>query len=544
MPAAAKRLDQGKTMSGGGAGGPGEPGRTNHERLLDVLIVLALIYSAAILAASWNRPILDLHGFRQTQTAVTTYWLLHGGHWIAYETPIVGYPWTLPFEFPLFQWIAAAVSRTGLTVDQAGRLTSWLFFLAGLPLSGQVLRRLGVKASLIKTFWVLWLFSPLYVFWSRSFMIESCAVTLAIAFLAAVAAQQGLALEGRTRRRPVQGLLVIAMVSFAVMAALVKITTFVDISLAGGLFTLWSMERGRRAGWKPAELLGLVAPAAAAVVAALVVTHAWVDYSDGLKSTGLISVDMTSSVLRDWNFGTRRMLDPDMWRRVIFGRTLIDATGSPLPLFGSLLAAGFLRGSRPLILAALLLYLAPFFIFTNVNWVHDYYQFANAMFAILAVAAGIDAVRHVADAPGAGAGLNWPRLSVILLLSVVALELTSFYARFWPTIREDGWDQRTIAIADVVRRTTAPDSVVFGIGLDWTSELAYYSQRRAVMLPPWPDPRWNRTSTTDLSAWIGNRRLGVVVDCSKGEYPTLQGWIDRLETGRAMQVVDGCRLYR
>ncbi len=531
-------------MRGGGVGGVSEPGRSNHERLLDVLIVLALIYSAAILAASWNRPILDLHGFRQTQTAVTVYWLLHGGHWIAYETPIVGYPWTIPFEFPLFQWIAAAVSRVGLTVDQAGRLTSWLFFLAGLPPSGEVLKRLGAKASLIKTFWVLWLFSPLYVFWSRSFMIESCAATLAIAFLAALAAQQGFALEDGSKRHPVQVFLVGAMVAFAVMAALVKITTFVDISLAGGLFTLWSVERGRRAGRKLAELLGLVAPAGAAVCAALVVTHAWVDYSDALKSTGLISVDMTSSVLRDWNFGIRRMLDPDMWRGVIFGRTLIDAIGSPLPLFGSLLAAAFVRRSRPLILAALFLYLAPFFIFTNVNWVHDYYQFANAMFAILAVAVGIDAARHVADAPDAGPGLNWPRLSAIMLLSVVALEITGFYARFWPTIRDDGWDQRTITIADVVRRTTAPDSVIFGIGLDWTAELAYYSKRRAVMLPPWADPRWNRTSTTDLSAWIGNRRLGVVVDCSNGEYPTLQGWIDRLKMGRAVQVVDGCRIYR
>src|SRR5262245_5390007 len=92
-----------------GLGGKLAPRR---EALIDVALtlVLAAFLAQAVyyLALGFGRPIFEQHGFRQTQTALSTYWILQGGPWIAYETPVLGAPWALPFEFPTYQLAAAA----------------------------------------------------------------------------------------------------------------------------------------------------------------------------------------------------------------------------------------------------------------------------------------------------------------------------------------------------------------------------------------------------------------------------------------------------
>ena len=56
-----------------------------------------------------HQPLIESHAFRQTQTALTSYWMLEEGWKIAYQTPVVGFPWAIPFEFPLYQSLVAGV---------------------------------------------------------------------------------------------------------------------------------------------------------------------------------------------------------------------------------------------------------------------------------------------------------------------------------------------------------------------------------------------------------------------------------------------------
>ena len=86
---------------------------------------LLLIYGLSALAyltiASWSSPILDMFGFRQAQTAISAYWIAKGGPLFAYQTPVFGYPWSIPFEFPLYQWLVALLAdSSGLSLDQGG----------------------------------------------------------------------------------------------------------------------------------------------------------------------------------------------------------------------------------------------------------------------------------------------------------------------------------------------------------------------------------------------------------------------------------------
>src|SRR5262249_2211704 len=88
-----------------------------RERILFVLLVLALMAALAVLCLGLFKPILDQYLSRQTQTALTSYWLMQGGPIFAYETPVVGFPWSIPYEFPVYQIIAAILSAAGIPLD-------------------------------------------------------------------------------------------------------------------------------------------------------------------------------------------------------------------------------------------------------------------------------------------------------------------------------------------------------------------------------------------------------------------------------------------
>src|ERR1041384_5186315 len=49
------------------------------------VFALGVFVSLSALIRTWERPLLEAHSFRQTQTALTAYWLARGGPWLGYE---------------------------------------------------------------------------------------------------------------------------------------------------------------------------------------------------------------------------------------------------------------------------------------------------------------------------------------------------------------------------------------------------------------------------------------------------------------------------
>src|SRR5215471_21824213 len=124
-----------------------------------LVFCIALAHALFVLWIGINKPILDLYYFRQTQTALTAYWLWKGGPWLAYETPVLGYPWSIPFEFPTYQALVALLRLIGIPIDIGGRLVSFAFYLACLwPLS-RLFRALSFDRSAFIATGVLFLSS-------------------------------------------------------------------------------------------------------------------------------------------------------------------------------------------------------------------------------------------------------------------------------------------------------------------------------------------------------------------------------------------------
>ena len=192
-----------------------------------ILIAGLFCFDVFILIYEINNGIDDLHGFRQSQTALTAYWLDREPHGLAYITPVLGYPWSVPFEYPVYQWIVVLLMKVGVPLVIGGRLVSFAAFVGCLVPLKVMARDFNVSNRAFLSVAVVYLACPFYIFWSRTFMIETTALLFSLCWLA------GFVQFGRS---PSITLWLAALV-FGILAALTKSTTFLGIGpVAGALF--------------------------------------------------------------------------------------------------------------------------------------------------------------------------------------------------------------------------------------------------------------------------------------------------------------------
>lgn len=463
-------------------------------------MLFLMIVSVGVLAyfsiSYINQPLLEDHGFRQTQTALTSFWMMKEGLQLAYETPVVGYPWSIPFEFPLFQAIAAATtSILPLSLDASGRLVSVLFLLGCAAPAIQIANRLKVKTDTVCLFLALLWTSPIYMFWARTFMIETCAL-----FLALMAMVYALDLRAKKPR-------INAIVGFAFWASLgllQKATTAAPVLLICGVLVMWAHVRLPE-GWRFPPLR-TIAAIAAAFALPLFIGLGWAHYTDVVKSRNDVGAMLTSSSLMAWNFGGLDMrFDGKFWHRVIFKRVWSYNAGG---VIGVLLVAWALwrgdPGTRKLLLSCLALFIAPIAIFSNLHNAHSYYQTSCAVFLVAAVALAVDAL-----------GQRLSRRPVVAVLSAILLvvNIWGFSKEYLPLMASPLPDSgaRTLTLAKVIQDYTPETSGIVVFGIDWTSEIAYYGERRSMTYPEWfstGEQFWS-----DPDAQLGGLELGAAVFC-------------------------------
>ena len=422
------------------------------------IFLVVLLASLWFARAGWNNALLDTHPFRQTQTAMSVEYMLRDGFRLDYVTPIMGPPWSIPLEFPIYQAAVAGLCRvTGLPVDQAGRAVSLAFFYAALPALWLILRRLQVPPAQRWLFLALVLTCPVYQFFSRAFLIESTAFCLALWFLnffhAGLGSGHGPALA--------------AAALLGCAAGLAKVTTYaVYLAPAAALtlVALWS----RRAEWRTL----LIRAAVAAGPGVLAATW-WVHYSDAVKRHNVLGTMLVSSELHDWTYGPlAQRLDPGFWRQfgVQLERALFPSTS--LIVLAVLLLL-FLRGNGRRFAAILLIAMAGPLAFTNLYFVHDYYLYSSGLFFLLLLALPLRSLMEDPQVPPLG------RYGVVGL--VLLTQFSGYLQKYYePQARAAGGPPE---LALAIARVTQPDDVLAGFGLNWNPVLAYYSHRRAMLVP-------------------------------------------------------------
>lgn len=431
------------------------------------LAALGFLLAAPRLVAV-NQPLLDFHDFRQTQTALTAYWFAAEGVTLpAYQLPVLGRPWTAPFEFPLYQMAAAAVHRLGVPLDAACRGTALVAFVATILVLVRLLLRHGAPPLVAAVVGVLALSSPFALVWSKAALIEFTAVWCGVAFtgLAADADAEGL---GFARW--------LLLVVVGTAAALVKITTFVVFWPAVALYAadrLWTLHRERAA---PRSLFVEAVAWGAVLVLPVLAGGVWVATTDAVKVAAEASARLASDNLRGWNHGTlAQRLDYRTWR-VIAHRIGGDVLPFvwPLALYGIVVLRRLPRRIAVLGFGTLAGGCIAVSLFFNLYVVHDYYLCAVVVPLWLAAAAGVWGVAERIRRPA----VRRLVLPAILALMIIAAA-RSFMVRF---SYGDFTHHELLAFCHDVRRVVPPDAELVIVGDEWNSRVPYYAQRRAFMV--------------------------------------------------------------
>jgi hypothetical protein len=167
--------------SGGGAASGGND--ATRRRLTRLAVVALVLVSVAPRVVNLGEPLLEGNRFRQTQTAMTVWSMVEAGiSPMAYPTPIVGPPWRIPFEFPLFQMTAALVARSGMGLDVACRVAAILWFYASAWFLYAFCRtRFTARGQTVFAL-LYYVWAPFTVTWSRACMIDFTSVALALGY--------------------------------------------------------------------------------------------------------------------------------------------------------------------------------------------------------------------------------------------------------------------------------------------------------------------------------------------------------------------------
>jgi hypothetical protein len=273
----------------------------------------------------------------------------------------------------------------------------------------------------------------------------------------------------------------------------------------------------------------------------VVVGFAWVVYTDHVKLANPLGVKLTSAALRGWNWGTfAQKASLDVWWTMLWARVLQSNMGGVLGVF-TLLMPFFVRAAprtRAIATGALALGIVPFALFTNLHFVHDYYQTANALFLAYALAVAIGTV--VLPALGTAATL-------LLILLIVASNHLSLKQGYMPLMRATFTKEnnRDLAIGALLRREIPVGTQFVAFGNDWNSSFAYFSQRKSLTMPEWSDlPGWSDRLAEAIShpeRFVDKGGLGGVVACSTS-HPNVAELLGLNSEGRSWRIGEthGC----
>jgi hypothetical protein len=459
------------------------------ERALQIVFCVLVVHSLWVFSIGWDHTILDQYGFRQAQTAISVDYIAHGGPWLDYETPVLGPPWSIPFEFPLYQWTAALfVTAFHLRVDQACRITSVAFFYLSFCPLNLLLATLGLNKVQRWPFFILMLVSPTYLFWSRAALIESCSVFLGITYL-------WLSAKYINEPRTTTG---VAAICLGCLGAMVKLPTFCGFSLCAGLILL---GKGRAGHMRTrSELQRLVIAGIYLLVMPMMVGYGWTRYADAIKLRNLLAGFIVSSALNAFTFGPLKLrFEPQFWS-VIWFRGVPDILGGQVTLASVVVVLPLVRAKKIHAVASVFIFIVALLVFANLHYVHKYYQYEIGLFLIGAVSF------LIADAIS-GNRSRWCGLIVLSIAIVTGLH--QYYATYYQSQIKDNLALAPTANA-IQARTVSGETVII-YGMDWSPELPYYSGRRAIALR-------NSERPSDIRlrralAGLGEHRLGAMAVC-------------------------------
>lgn len=501
----------------------------SRDQLIDgfsiALFLTSLLFLCCINIFYSNSPILEQHAFRQTQTALTSYYIFNDGFSFNYETPVIGKGWSIPFEFPIYQAIVAGFSAVvGMKLTQVGRLVSLAFTIFSCIPIYLMLENLAISLRARFFSLSLYLSAPIYIFWAGTFMIESTALFFCLCFLLFF-------LKIICGDWSMRG--IISLGFFLTISLLQKITTVIPV-LATCLFAFifyGIRVRQLKSDKKSFFLIFIV------IALSITIAFLWVQFSDATKLLNPIGEALTSSNLEAWNYGTlSQRLMSQLWVSVIYQRS-VSASSLYLVGIGFIVAAIFFSKDRKIKITVVFftfLFLLPFLMFTNLHIVHNYYQFGNIVY--LSIALGVS-VTYTLDYIKANSFIYIFVLSIFIVGNILNFGGEYYSAKSSPINSENN---KTLLISEYISNNSPPNLPIIVYGYDWSSEIAFYAQRKALTLP-WG--RWDLEALNNTQKFLGEEKPSTIVLCPTKNFSEIQGLINQMFPRVKKTQIADCLIY-
>jgi hypothetical protein len=148
-------------------------------------------------------------------------------------------------------------------------------------------------------------------------------------------------------------------------------------------------------------------------------------------------------------------------------------------------------------------FLSAFLIFTNLYVIHEYYACANGVFLIAAFSWCIVGLLE-------GSGRH-RALGMAIFVICILNSSGVYYKQLHGYQKSEG--RAFAALASSIKEVTQPTDVIVIFKRDWSSELPYYSERRALMWPAWMAEDMDAPAMRDAINKLGHYRIGAVVFC-------------------------------
>jgi hypothetical protein len=175
----------------------------------------------------------------------------------------------------------------------------------------------------------------------------------------------------------------------------------------------------------------------------------------------------------------------------------------------------------------------PFLLFTNLHLVHSYYQNANGLLALAAAALGIAAI----------AELGQPIIAGIILAAISIGQLSYFQKNYAGVIGADLTQSPIYSISQAVKSNVSPEQDILVLGQDWSSDIPYQSERKALALPNWFSLSLTSQALQDPERFLDGEKLGGIVYCTTYGYNEKTALVESFVSGRRVLADSGvCKL--
>lgn len=441
----------------------------------------ALAFFGALLAAhfylatgNWRSGMMPGHEFRQVLTANNAYYIDQENNFsLRYSSPVLGKPWSIPIEYPLYEWAVVGLSRaTGWPHVVAARTVTLACFYLTLPALFLLLGDVGVAPRRRWVMLGLVLCAPLYIFYSRAFLMDSMALLGAAWFLAAFV---------RTMRARRIGWL-LPCVAGGVGSALVKSPVFLVWLIPATGHGAWCLWRDWRAQAGASTIGRTVAWGLACALPPLGALAWWVGYTDAIKVAHPVADFLATKALAAGSFGLfdlGQRFSAENWRLFAerWGEILMPAWA--LVLIVLVGAVAFPR-ERARILGAFALFLSAQLLFPAAYSIHDYYFYASAVFALAAIGFVLS-------------GWLDTRCPAVLRLAVMLVPFAVMLSTYLNGYRSHHMVQSNggSGLTDALRDNLPPDQVIIVVGNDWGPVIPYHARRRALMIRTGKENDWD-----------------------------------------------------